>query len=249
MKKASGMRHRVSVVAVLFTVACCLLPDARAESPVRQITVTGQAERNFTPDKADVIVVVEGRAKTLKEAKAAHDQLLKALHAVTAKFDIAKSEVKTLSDSINPQYDYINENGNGRQVLRGYTAEHRLQVTLDTLDKMGDFINALVAKNIDRIEQVSYGLQDSDEAEMEVSIMAVKDARAKAEKLLNALDASLGKVLTVNADSGGYMPRPPMPMMMAKGAMAMENASDMATPIPSGDVTVQRTVTVQFEIQ
>ncbi len=233
---------------ILLALMLLLAGPVLAEEPVRQITVNGQAEKSFAPDKVDVTVVIEGRAKTLKEAKAIHDKLLSALHEVTAKFDIAKSDVKTTSDSINPQFDYVSEpNGSGgRQVLRGYSAEHRLQVTLSNLTKIGDFINALVAKNIDRIEQVSYGLKRSADAEMEVSVEAVKDAKMKAQKLLGALGATLGPVISVNADGGGYMPRP-MPMMMAKADMA--GGAPEAASIPAGDVNIRQNVTVQFEIQ
>lgn len=238
-----------SVKGLVVLGALCLVPCVSwAESPVRQITVTGEAEQSFAPDKVDIVIVVEGRGKTLAEAKKKHDELLNGLHQVVAKFGIEKSKVKTLSDNINPQYDYVNEpDGNGRQVLRGYAAEHRLQVTLKSLDKIGDFINAVVAQKIDRIEQVSYGLTNSDDAEMQVTVAAVKDAKAKAQKILAALDNNLGKVLSVNTGGEGYQPHP-MPMM-PMGAMAMKNSSDSAAPVPSGDVTIRQNVTVQFEIQ
>lgn len=222
---------------------------AMAEPAPRQISVTGQADKNFTPDKADVYVVVEGRGKALAEAKKKHDDLLNALHQVVEKFGIAKDKVKTLSNSINPQYDYVNDaNGNGRQVLRGYQAEHRLLVTLDILDKMGDLINALVAKGIDRVEQVSYGLKNSEDAEMEVTLAAVRDAKNKAGKIIAALDSDLGKVLTVNTDGGGYQPVP-MPMMMMAKSADMAAGAPEAAQIPAGDVKIMKSVTVQFEIQ
>ncbi len=229
-----------------------LLPLASfAEEPLRQITVTGEAEKSFAPDKADVFVVVEGRAPTLAEAKKKHDDLLTGLHEVTAKFSIAKDDIKTLSDSINPQYDYVQEpNGTGKQVLRGYSAEHRIQITLNTLDKMGDFINTVVAKGIDRVEQVSYGLKNSDDAEMEVTLTAVRDAKFKAEKIMGALDSRLGKVLSVNTNSGGYQPiSMPMAMMTKSADMVGMGGAPEAASVPSGDVKINKSVTVQFEIQ
>ena len=238
-------------LALATLLASCLLPLAsHAEPSPRQISVTGMAEQSFTPDKADIYVTVEGRGKTLAEAKKKHDELLSGLHQVVAKFAIEKDNVKTLNDSINPQYDYVNEpNGNGRQVLRGYQAEHRLQVTLEDLSKTGDFINALVAQNIDHIEQISYGLKDSEEAEMQVTLAAVKNAKQKANRIIGALDSSLGKVLNVNSDGGGYQPMP-MPMMaMAKGGSDMAMGAPEAAPVPTGDVKISKNVTVQFEIQ
>lgn len=227
--------------------ALCLVSGAQAEPAPRQISVTGTAEQSFTPDKADIYVAVLGQGKALAEAKKNHDTLLNALHQVTAQFKIGKANVKTLSDSINPQYDYVSEpNGSGRQVLRGYEANHRLQITLEDTAKTGDFINALVSKNIDRIEQVQYGLKDSEEAEMQVTLAAVKNAKKKAGRIIAALDSDLGKVLSVNADGGGYQPVP-MPMMMTKAVMADGGAE--AAPIPAGDVKINKNVTVQFEIQ
>jgi len=235
----------------LILAACLLLTSAATaeEVLIRQITVTGEAEQNFAPDKAEVMIAIEGRGKTLAEAKQKHDELLTALHQAVSKFSIDKSKVKTLSNSINPQYDYVNDpNGNGRQVLRGYSAEHRVQVTIEKLDSIGEFINALVARNIDRIEQVSYGLRNSDSAEMQVSVAAVKNAKSRAAELLGALDSRLGKVISVSTDSGGYHPRPVPMMAMAKRG-AMSDSAEAAAPIPDGDVAIRKQVTVQFEIQ
>lgn len=240
---------RLTVSGLIVLGALCFAHHAQAENQPRQISVTGTAEQSFAPDKADIYVTVEGRGKTLAEAKKKHDELLSGLHQVVAKFSIEKNQVKTLNDSINPQYDYVNEpNGGGRQVLRGYEASHRLQVTLEDLSKTGEFINALVAKNIDRIDQISYGLKDSEEAEMQVTLAAVKNAKMRAARIIGALDSSLGTVLSVNSDADGYHPSP-MPMMaMAKGAdMAM--GAPEAAPIPAGDVKINKNVTVQFEIQ
>jgi uncharacterized protein YggE len=249
----NSLRIRPLAIGLMMgAMASCFLPLAAsaAEVPLRQISVTGEAERNFSPDKADVMVVVEGRGKTLAEAKKQHDELLAGLHQVTAKFEIAKNNVKTLSDSISPQYDYVSDDkGNGRQVLRGYAAEHRLQITLETLDKVGDFINAVVAKKIDRIEGIRYGLKDSKAAELDVTISAVKNAKTKAQQIVGALDATLGEVLSVNTGGTGYAPQPMPMMMMAKSAdMTMGSAPEAAPTVPTGDVSIHQQVTVQFAI-
>lgn len=220
--------------------------QAHDEVKPRLISVSGKAEKTYDPDKVDIVLAIEGQDKELKTAKRKHDELLNALHKVARDFGVDKKDVKTLSNSIQPRYEYRDKNNT--RVLAGYSATHRVQVTFKSLDKIGDFVNAITKVGIDQLQSMSFGLIDSNAAEREVMLMAVKDARAKSDAVAATLGVLAPKVYSVNvAGGGGYRPQP----VMARGAMmAMDMAeSAPAAEVPLNDVTIQQNVSAQFEIQ
>ncbi len=231
-------------------ILCLLLPftaSAHDEVKPRLISVSGKAEKNYEPNKVDVTLAIEGRDKELKTAKRKHDELLNALHKVARNFGVDKKDVKTLSNNIQPRYEYRDKNN--RRVLAGYSAKHRVQVTLKKIDKVGDFVNAITKAGIDQLQGMSFGLIDSNAAEREVMLMAVKDSRMKADAVAASLGVSAPKVYSVNVQGGGgYHPKP-MPMVRGKMMMAMDaESAPPAAEIPTGEVTIRQNVSAQFEI-
>ena len=226
----------------LLLASLLLAAPAMAEDAPHTLTVSGLSEQQFAPDKADIIVVVEGRSAKLADAKAEHDKKLAQLLALQNRFNLKKSDIKTLSDSVQPEYDY----NDGKQKLREYVASHRLQITLHDTKQAGSFVNAVVGENINRVESVSYGLEDNAKAQNTVLLAAIEDAKQKAETAARALGVKLNGVHSFTAENNGVAPRPPMPMM----AMArMKDAAPEATPLPEGDVSLQQTVSVSYLIE
>ena len=233
----------------LFVILALLLPfsaSAHDEVKPRIISVNGMAERTFDPDKVDITLNIEGRDKTLEAAKKKHDDLLNALHKTVAKFGVDKKSVKTLSNNIQPRYEYRDKNN--KRVLAGYTATHRVQVTYKKLDKIGDFVNALTKAGIDQMQSMSFGLVDSNAAERQVMLMAVKDARQKANEGAQALGVTANKVYSVNVSGGGGY-RPQARNMARSEMMIASSKGAPAAEIPQGDVKIRQNVSAQFEIQ
>jgi uncharacterized protein YggE len=71
----------------------------------------------------------------------------------------------------------------------------------------------------------------------------VKNAKADASEVAASLDVKLGRVISVSLDQA--VPQPIYQPMMLKASAGYENSS---MPIISGDVEVNASVTVTFEI-
>jgi len=233
----------------LFLILALMLPlsaHADDEKNPRLISVNGSAEKIYEPNKVEINIGLQGEDKDLKKAKSKHDDLLNALYAVAEKFGVEKKDIKTLSNSIQPRYEYRDKTN--QRVLAGYLASHQVQVMLKNLDKIGDFINALTAKGIDQMNGMQFGLIDSNAAEREVMLMAVKDARAKADAVAGVLGVGIERPYSINVSGGGgYHPQP----MMARGMVAMAADAEMApaAEIPMNDVTIRQSVSAQFEMK
>lgn len=245
--QALGIRHWALGGLVAVMIGCLSSANGYADdTPTpRLISVTGEAEKTYEPDKVDITLALEGSAETLADAKQNHDKMLKGLHKLLERYEVEKRDIKTLSNNIAPRYGYHKENK--KRILAGYSATHRVQISFTQLDKIGDLINDITAIGIDQLQQMSFGLKDSSGAEREVMLMAVKDARAKADAVAQTLGISAPKVHSVNVQNGGgYHPRSMPLMARAEGMSAADSA--MAAEIPAGDVKISKTVNAQFEI-
>lgn len=245
--KAGILAKKVPAFAGMTLLLCAFSASAHAddkESP-RLISVSGKAEKTFEPDKVDIVLSIEGRDKELTIAKRKHDELLNALHNVAERFDVDKKNLRTLSNSIQPRYEYRNKEN--QRVLTGYTASHRVEITFTQLNKIGEFVNAITRAGIDKLQSMRFGLLQSDAAQREVMLLAVKDAKDKAKAIANTLDVDMGDVYSVSVNSGGgYHTKP---MMMARNEMAMDMAAaPSAASIPTGEVTIRQHVSAQFEM-
>ncbi len=239
------MKFFIPLLLSLTFAAPVLAHDGEA---VRLISVNGMAEQSFDPDKADITLNLEGEAKELKAAKAKHEILLKALYAVTDKYKIDRKKIETLSDIIQPRYEYPKS---GKRILAGYVASHRVQIEFTQLPKLADFITDITNAKIDQIDGVNFGLLNSNTAEREVMLSALSNAKTKARDVAGAVAVKLGRVYSVNVQGGGgYQPQPMRvsPKMMMQ-ASSVEMMSDASAPIPAGEIMIRQDVQAQFEIE
>lgn len=218
--------------------------------PVRSITVTGNAERTIVPDEAHLEVNLNSLNAKMAEAKADHDKKLRQLLDITGKAGIDKGKVKTTSSSTQPQYDYAN----GQRQFRGYRVQTQLDITVADTSKVADLMEKISAAGFEKgastewgnLLDLNYQISDPKKITDELNLDAIKNARSKAEKMADAAGASLGDVYQITEGSAPQFDFPrPMPMMMAKSALA--EAAPVAPP--TGEQKINTTVTVTFELK
>jgi uncharacterized protein YggE len=248
------MRSSLIVLVMSVFAASAMAAEATAQ---RMITVSGSAERKITPDQAHINVNISGLDGKLENAKAQHDKKLKDVIAIAKSAGIDAAQIKTQNSSIQPQYTYDN---NKRQ-FKGYQVQTSLDILVKKVDDLGGVIEKLSSAKLESaagnewqgLLNVNYTLADPDKIRDEMLADAIKNARAKADRMAAAADAKIGRV--VNIAEGGVpsfnFPLPPVPMMARamsmKAGAAMENDAAMAPP--PGEQQVNANVTVSFELK
>lgn len=241
-----------SILLILIVSVFAVSAMAADLVPQRMITVNGMAERKIVPDEAHVNVNVSGLDAKLDTAKAQHDKKLKDVIAIAKANGVDEKQIKTQNSSIQPQYTYENNKRN----FKGYQVQTALDITVKDTAKLGDIVEKLSAAKLEtggsewqNVLNVTYTLSNPDKVRDELLADAIKNARAKAERMAGAADASIGKVIAINEAGTPSMVFPPMPMVRA---MAMkggaEMASDAAMAPPAGEQQVNANVTVSFEL-
>jgi len=147
--------------------------------------------------------------------------------------------MQTAGLSLNPVW----RDGSGPQgqpAPWGFEASNIVSLRLRDLEALGPVLDALVSDGANRLDGVSFGLQDPDTAMDEARRLAVVDARRKAALYAEAAGVGLGQVISLS-ETGAGMPRP---VMMEMAAMRSD-----AVPIAAGEVGVSASVQMVFALK
>lgn len=226
--------------AVLVALALAA-PSARAEGAAevspRLLTVTGEGSVSAAPDMAVVSIGVSQEAPAAADAVAAMNQGMTAVMAELASAGIADKDIQTGSLRLDPQYD-PSPDGTAPRVT-GYVASSTLNVRVLDLATVGEVIGAAVSSGANRLQGLTFDLQDKAPLMAEARRAAVADARAKAALYAEAAGVTLGPVQSIAEQGGGLQPSP-APMFRMDAAMAV--------PVAAGELDLQAAVTMVFAI-
>ena len=223
---------------ILICALLTLAPAAAwAEEPARVLTVTGTGEVASAPDMAVIRVGVVEEDKSAETALSRTSAAMAQMQARLAEQGIEPRDIQTTQLSLNPVY----ESGSGTRPRRivGFQAMNSVLVRVRDLPSTGAVLGALVGDGANRIDGISFTLQDGQAAMDEARRRAVADARRKAELLAGAAGVELGEVRDIR-EAGGGMPRPVMMERMA--------ADVAAVPIAEGEVSLSATVSMVYEL-
>jgi uncharacterized protein len=226
---------------LLTVLACAVSATVLAQqTPVSSIRVTGDARVTAKPDRVQIDIGVTTRAPLSQDAAAQNARKVDTVLAAVRKAAGPTAVLKTISYSLNPNYQY-HPNG-GEPTLEGYTAVNVVQVTLDELGKIGAVIDAATQSGANHVQGIQFTLRDQDAVRAEALREAALRARAEADVLAAALGLKVLRVLTVEEQS----PRV-VPMRVYGGARAMATAAT-ATPVEAGTLDVTADVTLSVEV-
>jgi len=209
----------------------------------KTLSTSGMVSKKIMPDKVEIVLNVETWSESAQVSQEDNARISDAVrHALT---DIGVTDVKTLSYYENEQY--IWNSSYSRQDKNGYITVNSLQITLKDLTKSGSVIDAAVRAGANRVQNVSFGLTDSKQNEIKAQALeeAAASAKLKATSMARGLGVTLGKVLNISENSYNYYP-----MMKAMDVAVTSGTTSYIPPtqITAGEVSVDATVTVTFEL-
>jgi len=212
-----------------------------AATPLSSIRVTAEARISARPDRVQIDIGVLTQAQLSHDAAAGNARALDAVLAAVRGVAGATAQLRTVSYSLSPSYQY--HPGGGEPTITGYTALDVVQVTLDELARMGDVIDAATRTGANRVQGIQFLLRDQDAVRTEALREAAIRARGEAETLAAALNLRVLRVLTVDESSPRIVP---IRAHIAAARSAAASA-EVATPVEAGtlDVTAEVTLTVE----
>jgi uncharacterized protein len=229
----------------LVLIAMMLLPAAAMaqQEPERRtlaVNATGTIERE--PEQGVVTFAVESEAATARAAADANATRMTELVAALRAAGIADRHIRTLSYELRPEYTRA-ERATEPPRITSYRAINMVQVTVDTVARIGAVIDAAIGSGANRVANIAFRLRDYRAAHLEAVALAMRNARREAEVVAEAAGERLGPAVTIN--TGGYAPPPP-PMPVGRAMMDMEQAA--STPVEGGTLSVTAHVSVVYQL-
>jgi len=221
--------------------AATLALSAHAETPpsMSSIRVTGTSTVTTNPDRARVDVGVVTQAPQSQVAVSQNARTFNDVMSSLRKTFDAHADIKSLSYSLNPDFQY--HVSGGQPTISGYTATNVVRVTVDDLSKIGDVIDVATKAGANRVPNIQFALRDEDSVRTQALREAAVKAKAQAEALANALGLKVNRILTV--DEGGPVIVPARDVMFARA-----EPSSAATAIQPGSIEVNANVTLTVEV-
>jgi uncharacterized protein YggE len=221
----------------------CLVPAAahaqqQPPQPAEPVVVTvGEGLVQAVPDRAWITISAESRAGSAREAQQRNTEAMTPVLAKLKAAGVPPEAIRTIGYDLQYEWDYVNN----RRVGRGYVARNTIEVRVDNIDRVGEYLEIAVGSGATALGGIRFDLKDRSKLEREALRLAVADARGKAEALAAASGRAIDRIIRVQETQlGGPVPMPRVAMREAF------QASDVAAvpPISAGQAEIQAQVTV-----
>jgi uncharacterized protein YggE len=209
--------------------------DATLLAP-HSVTVTGVGRVFVAPDVAEVRLGVLIRRATVAEARREGADATNAVVAALRAVGVPEKDIQTSMLTLQPIYEYGPDGTALRTVA--YEIRNGLTVTVRDLDRVGPALDGAIAAGATTIDSIDLEIADPTSAEGQAREEAVRDARGKADILVDAAGVRIDDVVSI-AES---VSTPPWPW---RGEAAVDAKG---TPIVPGVSEVVVTVTIVYGI-
>ena len=206
--------------------------------------VTGEGKVMATPDIVLLSLGIEAEAKTVAQAQQdaaeAMDGVMKALKSN----GVAEKDIQTQRFSIYPVRKWIEDEQ--REIIIGYRVTNIVVAKIRQVDKAGTIIDdvAEAGGDLARIDSIGFAVDDPSPYYKEARAKAIGDAVAKAKQMAQVADIKLGKLLYIS-EGTQYV----SPVIVRDYAMKAEGAVSPPTPISPGELEIQVTVQMVYDIR
>ena len=221
--------------------------DARLDT----ITVSGEGETFAIPDVAEFSFSVHKEAKTVPDAQSQSAEAINAITSYLREGGVEERDIKTVSYSVNPRYEYPEIRciaypcpQPGTRELVGYEVNQSIRVKVRDTDTAGQFLSGVGERGATDVSGITFSIDDDDALQEEARNMAIKDAREKAAKLAGELDVQLVRV--VSFSESGNFPIYDSYAFGKGGGVAMER---IVPEIPVGENKIVSNVTITYQIK
>ena len=229
--------------AILLCLAILALGTGAALADGTKLSVTGSGTVLVESDLAIVTVGVQETSKDVLEAQSTVNEKIAAIKQALLDAGVEESEINTDSINIYANYDY----SDNTEVIVGYTARNSLSVRTTDMDNVGSLIDAAFAAGANTLDNVQFTVQDDTQAREQALTMAVEDARRKADVLASAAGLQVASIESIS--EGGVSVYDSMRNYAADTVMAAEESGGAGTLVQAALVSVDATVSMEFELQ
>ena len=238
----------VVIALLMVLLACPAAANAHEESDTEPtLTVTGNGQLALAPDTAFVTLGMETAGKSLAEAQKMNYAVMQKVSERLKELQIDKERVQTSSFTVSPQYrpppKRPADAPPAPPEIIGYVVSNNVTVEVRNLEKVSAVIEESLTAGANHFHGLHWALRDEQQAKLGALKQAAAKAREKAAALSEALKVKLVRLFSATEESRVVHPMP----KVSRSMMAMDGGGG-EPPIFSGEIKVEATVTLVYEI-
>ncbi|NVK57163.1 MAG: SIMPL domain-containing protein [Alteromonadaceae bacterium] len=200
------------------------------------LQVSGQGSVAQAPDAYTVTLLIEERGPLVSKLNEQANAKLESVVKFLLSTGIEKKHIQSMSVNLNPWFEHT---GNGRE-QKGFVLSRQVSVTSTELASYDTVLDGVMKRGVNNINQFQFIHLNPDKAYQQALIMAVKDAKSRAQILASEVGVDIVGVLSVSEGTTQYQPPAAAPMRM------MKEADSFSLP---GESEISASVSVSFAIE
>ena len=200
------------------------------------VVVIGEGLVHAVPDRAWITIGAESRAPSPREAQRRNAEQMQPVQDKLRAAGIGTDAIRTIGYDVQYEWDFVN----GKRVGRGYVARNTIEVRIDAIDRVGEYLEIAVGSGATSLGGIRFDMKEQAKLEREALRMAVADARSKAEAAAAGAGRAIERILRID-EQGGFTP--PAPVRLMREAV-QSAAADAAPPIAAGQMEIRARVSV-----
>ena len=225
---------------VMLLASAVALPQTQPRQEVVPTVVTsGEGVIQAVPDRAWVSITAESRASSPREAQRRNAETMRPVQEKLRAVGLPADAIRTIAYDLQQEWDFVNN----RRVSRGFVARNTIEVRIDSIDRVGEFLEIAVESGATSVGGVRFDVKDRTKLEQEALRLAVADARRKAESVAAAGNTRIARIIRIEEQA--VASRPPMPFAVTREAQIVSDAP----VISAGQLELRAQVTLTAELQ
>jgi uncharacterized protein YggE len=229
------------MLALLLVMPVAAAAQQQTPNPDSVVVASGQGVVFAAPDRAWITISAETRAPSPREAQRLNAQAMRPVQEKLKAAGIADEAIRTMGYDVQYEWDFVN----GKRVGRGYVARNTIEVRIDMVERVGEYLEIAAGSGATALGGVRFDLKDQAKLEREALRLAVADARAKAEAAAAGAGRTVERIIRIEEQG---VVAPPMPVRVMRESLQAA-AADAAPPISAGQAEIRARATVTAVIK
>ncbi|MBE5104066.1 SIMPL domain-containing protein [Bacillus thuringiensis] len=198
------------------------------------ITVQGEGVVKAKPNVVILTIGIRTDHKNVKQAQEENAIQSKQLLDALKQLGIADKDIETISYTITPQYEYVND----KALLQGYRVEHLYEITVLNVQKAGEVYDIAVTNGANVAKGLRFRISHPNKYYEQALIQALQQAVEKARTIASTYNLNINPVPLSLVEESAQLPRE-----VASYATLQAHA---APPIQSGELEIISSIRAIF---
>jgi uncharacterized protein len=219
-----------------------------------QVTGEGKAETKSDIGRFNFSVLTEGSTELDELQEENTGKMNNSISFLKAE-GIDEADIKTENYNVNPRYertlcryDEQRDKPCPPPEIVGYTINQTVYVKVRDLNKVSSLLSGVVEAGANSVSHLSFDVDNKKDIINEAKTKAIADAREKAQVMAEAGGFSVGKLISIFEEGGGFHPEPYLMRGMGREFAEDSSIQKLAPAIEPGSQENTIRITLTYEI-